>query len=57
MHLGAAGIETIEEHGVTGSNVQARRQGTVPAGMCGLGGEAVFGHRGSLDPEIRDLRS
>ena len=42
--LCAAGVEAGEVDGVAGVDGEARWQGGVPAGVCGLSGERVFGH-------------
>src|ERR1700676_3239553 len=45
MHLGAAGVETLQVHRVAGSDREAGRQSAVPSRMNGFGGKNVFGHR------------
>ena len=42
--LAAAGLDALEVNSVAGSDLEARRQSAVPAGMGGLGNQRMLGH-------------
>lgn len=42
--LAAGGVEGVDVYSVSGGDVEARREGCVPEGVSGLGGEGMGGH-------------
>ena len=44
MDLGAAGVDASDLDGVAGGDMEARREGAVPDGVGGMGGEGVDEH-------------